>query len=87
MPTAIQLHSIVNYGTVNPSAYTEFNTGCVASCTVLTCSCTRPFEYWSSTTDQYNPLYAVDVSFTYGEVFEDEAKSGGNNVRAVRGGP
>jgi hypothetical protein len=40
--------SIVNFGVPLPSVSPAFNTGCVPGCTVLDCSCTAAFAYWSS---------------------------------------
>ena len=50
VPNVNELQSIVNYGAVNPSVSPAFNTGCVPSCTVTSCSCTRSSYYWSSST-------------------------------------
>jgi len=54
-------------------------------CTVLTCSCTVPGAYWSSSTWAPNAQFAWRVAFTSG--FTDwNQKNGSLNVRAVRGG-
>ena len=85
IPNVNELQSIVNYETFNPAVGTAFNTGCAASCTVTTCSCTQSTTYWSSTTDANSPLYAWTVYFSDGNVFSF-SKSGNFYVRAVRGG-
>jgi hypothetical protein len=88
VPNVNELQSIVNYGAVWPAVSPAFNTGCVASCTVTSCSCTQPSEYWSSTTYQYSPQYAWAVEFRFGSVREGgyNNKSSKLYVRAVRGG-
>jgi len=58
LPNSFELYSLVNLGSVNPAASPAFNTGCAASCTVLTCSCTVPVFYWSSYTYANNPYFA-----------------------------
>src|SRR5207253_2901080 len=50
LPNAQELGSIVNYANAYPAVSQEFNNGCTAPCTVLTCSCTGSFGYWSSST-------------------------------------
>src|SRR5262249_4635830 len=63
IPNVNELHSIDDYENVGPSVNTAFNTGCVASCTVTSCSCTHPASYWSSTTFQLSPDEAWVVFF------------------------
>jgi len=83
-----ELQSIVNYQNFNPAVSSEFNTGCVPTCTVLTCSCTASAasDYWSSTTLADSPNDAWGVLFFNGGV--NFGNKGGDNlfVRAVRGG-
>ena len=51
IPNLNELESIVNYQKPYPPAVdAAFNTGCAASCTGATCSCTASDDYWSSTT-------------------------------------
>jgi hypothetical protein len=78
--------SIVNYQTFTPAVSAAFNTGCVASCTVLTCSCTVAAYYWSSTSLAFSPSYAWFVDFTDGLVFNFGKSNNLLFVRAVRGG-
>jgi hypothetical protein len=85
VPNVNELQSIVNYGAVSPPVSPAFNTGCVALCTVTSCSCTQSDFYWSSSTAQYNPQLAWLVYFTGGHVVAN-FKSSGGYVRAVRGG-
>lgn len=85
LPNRFELETIVNASTYNPGTYSAFNTGCVAGCTVLTCSCTRSSYYWSSTTHAGDPTYAWLVGLFAGGV-GDNVKSNPLYVRAVRGG-
>ncbi len=84
LPNVKELQSIVNYEKFSPPVSPEFNTGCVANCTVTTCSCTASF-YWSSGTDAFFPALAWIVNFLGGNVNAND-KSGTVRVRAVRGG-
>jgi hypothetical protein len=85
IPNVNELQSLVNYQNFNPSVSSAFNTGCVASCTVTSCSCTQSDFYWSSTTLTAIPLGAWIVFFNFGYVLYG-SKSGSYYVRAVRGG-
>jgi len=85
VPNVNELQSLVDYGAVGPAVSPAFNTGCAASCTVLTCSCTVSANYWSSSTYQNNPNNAWNVNFNDGNVNNDN-KTNTNYVRAVRGG-
>jgi hypothetical protein len=85
LPNRRELESLVDAGRMSPSIDPVFNSGCAANCTVLTCSCTNSFAYWSSTTYQSNPVGAWFVDFSDGRVAFD-GKSTPYNVRAVRGG-
>lgn len=85
LPNVKELQSIVNYENFNPSVSPAFHTGCIASCTVLTCSCTVSSFYWSSTTLAIGPSFAWGVNFDNGLVF-NVGKTSSNFVRAVRGG-
>ena len=85
IPNANEQASIRNLETVNPATYSAFNTGCAASCTVTTCSCTQSDFNWSSTTYQLSPANAWGVNFSGGLQFA-AIKSNNEFVRAVRGG-
>lgn len=85
IPNRIELDSLLNLQNVNPAVDTAFNTGCVPSCTVLTCSCTTSYGHWSSTTYQLYPDLAWTVGFFDGMVGGND-KAGSYYVRAVRGG-
>jgi len=85
LPNVNELQSLANYGAVGPAVNTAFNTGCVAACTVTTCSCTQSSLYWSSTTYQFTPSGAWGVNFFVGFVNAD-AKTFSYYVRAVRAG-
>jgi hypothetical protein len=88
LPNVKELQSIVNYEIIGDVAVSpEFNTGCVASCTVLTCSCTAGTYYWSSTTVPFSPTTAWIVGFNFISQGVDAVnKTGTLRVRAVRGG-
>jgi len=87
IPNVKELQSIVNYEIPFPGPAVDgaFNTNCAGNCTVLTCSCTQPFTYWSSTTGLSNPSFAWYVNFIYGYVGND-TKDSESYARAVRGG-
>ncbi|MBI1813986.1 MAG: DUF1566 domain-containing protein [Deltaproteobacteria bacterium] len=85
LPNAKEVQSIINYQNSNPAVSPAFNTGCVASCTVLTCSCTVNDYYWSSSTMQSTPSSAWGVHFDNG-AFAVGPKSSSNYARAVRDG-
>jgi hypothetical protein len=87
LPNIRELNSIVNYETPYPGPVlsTLFDTACNQGCTVLTCSCSRADNYWSSTSDAGNPFYTWAVSFSNGSV-NDLLKTYSFYVRAVRGG-
>jgi hypothetical protein len=88
LPNVKELQSIVNYENQSPSVSAPaFNDGCVASCTVLNCSCTTAVNvnYWSSSTDAFSPASAWGVFFFDGSV-SPVNKNSPRHVRAVRGG-
>lgn len=85
LPNVNELQGLVDYGRVNPSIDPAFNTSCAATCTVLTCSCTRSNYYWPSTTYQSGPTVAWGVHFDVGLSLTSN-KSNGGYVRAVRAG-
>jgi uncharacterized protein DUF1566/dockerin type I repeat protein len=86
LPNVKELQTIVDYGNANPAVSTAFNSGCTASCTPTTCSCTAAAFYWSSTSNVAGPSFAWGVHF-----FAGASEAGGNVksstalVRAVRG--
>lgn len=87
IPNVKELHSILDYGN-SPAVPAALNNGCVASCTVLTCSCTSspPGRYWTSTTYQLDPNQILTVYFGSGIVSTLDRTIYAANVRAVRGG-
>ncbi|MBI5504083.1 MAG: DUF1566 domain-containing protein [Deltaproteobacteria bacterium] len=85
VPNVFELESLRNMGAFNPSTYAAFNTGCVTTCTVLTCSCTRSLYYWSSSTSQEVPARVWYVHF-YDGVTSSLSKTSTYGVRAVRAG-
>ena len=85
LPNQTELYSLVNLQNANSAVSVAFNTGCAASCAVLTCSCTFPTYYWSSSAYAGNPQFAWGVDFGGGYVFAG-GKFDNSPVRAVRGG-
>jgi hypothetical protein len=95
LPNVKELQSIVNYeNNVALAVSSAFDTGCVASCNVTTCSCTAAFFYWSSSTFAGFPALAWIVGFNFGfvgffgNVVDVVGDKSGDSffVRAVRGG-
>ena len=88
LPNRNELESIVNLGNTSPAVDAAFNTGCVGSCdaTTMTCSCTQPGFYWSSTPAIAFPTEAWLVGFFAGSVSLD-SQTGNYYVRGVRSGP
>jgi hypothetical protein len=87
LPNVNELQSLANYGTLNPAVHAAFDNGCVAACTVTTCSCTQSSSYWSSTSRQFNATGAWLVSFNEGVVnVVSFNKPNPSYVRGVRGG-
>jgi hypothetical protein len=85
LPNLTELESIRNLQTFSPATFLAFNTDCVATCTVLTCSCTASSFYWSSSSYAKFPEFAWYVYFSDGFLGAD-IKTDGNYVRAVRSG-
>ncbi|MBY0279421.1 DUF1566 domain-containing protein [Candidatus Binatia bacterium] len=85
LPNQTELYSLVNLQAVSPATFPAFNTGCAPACTVLTCSCTVPYVYWSSSTYASLPQYAWFVFFLDGDTGAN-GKDYNFYVRAVRGG-
>jgi hypothetical protein len=91
VPNVNELQSLANYGTGVPAVWPAFNTGCVAACTVLTCSCDwrvgfTSATYWSSSGTASHPPYAWTVAFHDGSVTTFVKGNHLFHVRAVRGG-
>lgn len=85
VPNVRELQTLVNFGTGSLATFSAFNTGCVAACTVTSCSCTKSDNYWSSTTYQYYPSNAWLVYFGNGDT-DNGGKTYSGSVRAVRSG-
>lgn len=94
VPNAKELGSIVDYEADNVySIAPAFYSGCVAGCTVTTCSCTADSElsdplywYWTSTTAPGNLFASYVRIFDEGTGMYPTFKTDRANVRAVRGG-
>ena len=85
LPNRKELETILNLENAGPAVSPVFDSGCVAACTVLTCSCISASDHWSSTTYADIPIAAWVVSFDAGHVFPD-LKTTPYYARAVRGG-
>jgi hypothetical protein len=89
VPNIREIASLQNLG-VSPAISAAFTTGCASGCTVLTCSCTGPDYYWSSTSSVRSPNAAWIASFGVGLIGGGHGKGGGVSnphlVRAVRAG-
>ena len=86
LPSALELVTLVDFGTSNPSIAAPFNTACPNGCTVLTCSCTFSNSYWTSTTEDFDPTSAFVVSFFTGAMGFADKTLVLFRARAVRGG-
>jgi len=88
LPNVNELQSLVDYGAVDPAVSSAFHFPIQCAqpgCTVITCSCTASFNYWSSTTYENGPGNAWLVDFFDGHVIAF-VKNYDYHVRAVRGG-
>jgi hypothetical protein len=83
LPNLRELESLRDFSHLNPAVDPVFNTSCVGGCTVTTCSCTRTFHYWTSTTAQDFSAYAWYIHFPNGGISAD-TKVSKAFVRAVR---
>jgi hypothetical protein len=86
LPNRRELESLLNLGVFTPAAYIDLATACAAGCTVATCSCTQPTEYWTSTTYEPSKPLAWVINFNNGDVAAQDKNATSNAVRAVRGG-
>jgi uncharacterized protein DUF1566 len=87
VPNLRELASLQNLGTY-PSVSPAFDAGCIAGCTVLTCSCTNTSQYyWSSSAYAGAPSNAWVADFGIGLLGQGFGKDFSSFcVRAVRGG-
>ena len=85
LPNRFELETLVNLGNSDPAISSSFNTGCPTGCTVLTCSCTFPGTYASSSTFVKLSFSVWYVDFSDGNAFANQ-KTVDYHVRAVRGG-
>lgn len=91
LPNVKELQSIIAYSMAaitRPAVDPVFDTGCVAACSVLTCSCAASESgafFWTSTTVATDSSHAWVVYFHAGDVY-DQSKDAAHFVRAVRGG-
>lgn len=86
LPNVKELQSLTDFSApLNAFTFSTFNTGCAPSCTVLTCSCSSYFYYWSSTSYPAGVSEAWSVGVGDG-ITQSWAKTSSLYVRAVRGG-
>ena len=83
LPNSNELQSLVDYGRADAAIDPIFDTGCAASCTLTSCSCTASGLYWSSTTYQYAQYFAWFLDFFDG-LRNSDSKDNSHHVRAVR---
>ena len=86
IPNRFELESLLNLQNAYPAVDLMFKTNCTSGCTVLTCSCTQSFFYWSSTTVVTGLEYAWNLDFGGGSAIVGDKDSVGC-VRAVRNAP
>lgn len=85
LPNVNELESIMDFGVDFPTVGDAFNTACSGSCSVTACSCTRSFDFWTSSYYVPDPNCAWSVGFDLGNR-EGLLKTSLFAVRAVRGG-
>jgi len=86
LPNINELVTLSVYGALFPSIAPALDTACAPGCTVLTCSCTTQFAYWSSSTYELFPNLAWGVNTTDSYVNTFDKTFNQYYVRAVRGG-
>lgn len=87
LPNQFELITLIDLTRFFPAVDPAFNENCVPNCTVLTCSCTEPIGYWSSTSYVGNPETAWVLHFGMGDTGKDhKTRPGWYTARAVRGG-
>jgi len=92
LPNARELETLVDRDRFSPVVAAVFDASCGPEsignppCTVLTCSCTVPGVYWTSSTYVSVPSFAWAVFFNDGVVSGRPKDGGLELVRAVRGG-
>jgi len=88
LPNRNELATIVNFGTVSPATYSQFNNECAPGCAVTECSCTQNSTHWTSTSQHTSPDYTYFINFSQGDVSQMQKVSGNTaRVRAVRAIP
>jgi hypothetical protein len=86
VPNVNELNSLVDFGQSEPAINAIFDGACPTGCTVLTCSCTDPFDgCWTSTSAlwDFDTTIAWQVDFSFGSN-DVNGKTAGACVRAVR---
>lgn len=87
LPNSFELFTLADHGAFHPATDNVFSVPCEPGCGVLTCSCTQPAAYWSSTqVPGYAVISAYSVGFVFGLIHGDHYFGESLYVRAVRGG-
>lgn len=85
LPNTHELATLIDFSAYNPAVGVPLNSECEPGCNVTECSCTRPSNYWTSTTSQNTPASAWSINFQSGAL-ATTTKTTLQYVRAVRGG-
>jgi hypothetical protein len=84
LPNQRELLSLLTFGGAAEQTISGvFRSNCQVGCSVLSCSCTAPEVYWSSTTDPFVPTRAEGVTFGSAATVSLD-KNTDRRVRAVR---
>jgi len=86
LPNINELRGLGKYTVLSPAIDATFNTSCVTGCTILSCSCTQSFFYWSDSRYQGRPgrlAWHVGIGGLFGFTALDEGTR--LYVRGVRG--
>lgn len=88
LPNRNELATLINFGTLSPATYPEFNADCSTGCPATVCSCTRNSTHWTSTSQHASPDYTYFVNFSQGDISQMQKVAGNTaRVRAVRTAP
>ncbi len=85
VPNRFELTTLVDLGVGTPDVHSAFDSACIASCTLATCSCTRAGLYWTSSTYSPIPTGAWLENFSDGDTTAN-LKTEAHFARAVRAG-
>ena len=86
LPNINELQSVIDYASPVSGAHESLDTGCAVGCSSMSCSCTQPSYYWSTTSQPFNLIAAWVVDFRDGQVLGLQKTDTNRFTRAVRGG-